>query len=110
MIRRPPRSTLFPYTTLFRSRPHRAPHAGTWTVLGGSVADGWTVADGWDAAAAHPFAHPSLYGARLVADRDGGWYLLGFRHTEDGVFYGEILDPIPVRLVRDRLVAGDAAA
>src|SRR2546427_8803134 len=32
MIRRPPRSTLFPYTTLFRSRPYtmltdaRAPH------------------------------------------------------------------------------------
>src|SRR2546427_5878124 len=26
MIRRPPRSTLFPYTTLFRSR--RVPHAG----------------------------------------------------------------------------------
>src|SRR5260370_21296402 len=25
MIRRPPRSTLFPYTTLFRS-----PHAGSW--------------------------------------------------------------------------------
>src|SRR2546422_2853293 len=24
MIRRPPRSTLFPYTTLFRSPPHRA--------------------------------------------------------------------------------------
>src|SRR2546421_7616649 len=28
MIRRPPRSTLFPYTTLFRSRIHRAPDAG----------------------------------------------------------------------------------
>src|SRR5690348_17482414 len=34
MIRRPPRSTLFPYTTLFRSqvtegpRPQRAPHLG----------------------------------------------------------------------------------
>src|SRR3712207_6897376 len=27
MIRRPPRSTLFPYTTLFRSRP-RLPHRG----------------------------------------------------------------------------------
>src|SRR5260370_9349314 len=26
MIRRPPRSTLFPYTTLFRSAAHRAPH------------------------------------------------------------------------------------
>src|SRR2546430_10874910 len=25
MIRRPPRSTLFPYTTLFRSRDHRLP-------------------------------------------------------------------------------------
>src|SRR5438477_5857011 len=25
MIRRPPRSTLFPYTTLFRSRPTRPP-------------------------------------------------------------------------------------
>src|SRR3712207_6965322 len=28
MIRRPPRSTLFPYTTLFRSRRGRAGHAG----------------------------------------------------------------------------------
>src|SRR2546421_2533241 len=27
MIRRPPRSTLFPYTTLFRSRHRRLPHA-----------------------------------------------------------------------------------
>src|SRR2546422_8247557 len=27
MIRRPPRSTLFPYTTLFRSRAHGAAHA-----------------------------------------------------------------------------------
>src|SRR5688572_32083821 len=26
MIRRPPRSTLFPYTTLFRSVPHRRLH------------------------------------------------------------------------------------
>src|SRR3712207_7810473 len=26
MIRRPPRSTLFPYTTLFRSRPQRRRH------------------------------------------------------------------------------------
>src|SRR2546430_13140165 len=26
MIRRPPRSTLFPYTTLFRSRQHRGRH------------------------------------------------------------------------------------
>src|SRR6266480_2486828 len=38
MVRRPPRSTLFPYTTLFRSRagvrPVRAPAAGAATLLG----------------------------------------------------------------------------
>src|SRR5256885_8739516 len=28
MIRRPPRSTLFPYTTLFRSRPDRQEQSG----------------------------------------------------------------------------------
>src|SRR2546425_9633198 len=30
MIRRPPRSTLFPYTTLFRSAPSAAPAPGPW--------------------------------------------------------------------------------
>src|SRR5256885_8750852 len=46
MIRRPPRSTLFPYTTLFRSypliaqiRPRRV-HAGSWTYEGRTIADG----------------------------------------------------------------------
>src|SRR5262245_63837456 len=29
MLRRPPRSTLFPYTTLFRSRGHRWASSGT---------------------------------------------------------------------------------
>src|SRR3712207_7543282 len=33
MIRRPPRSTLFPYTTLFRSRS-RQPPARSWTRAG----------------------------------------------------------------------------
>src|SRR2546426_9142871 len=34
MIRRPPRSTLFPYTTLFRSRspPRAPPPASSWTI------------------------------------------------------------------------------
>src|SRR5258706_1391308 len=44
MIRRPPRSTLFPYTTLFRSRGDHAPrrrerlHHGDRERLGGSLA------------------------------------------------------------------------
>src|SRR5260370_14882055 len=33
MIRRPPRSTLFPYTTLFRSSPRRHPDA--WAAAAG---------------------------------------------------------------------------
>src|SRR3712207_8857365 len=33
MIRRPPRSTLFPYTTLFRSQP-APPHPGTKQLAG----------------------------------------------------------------------------
>src|SRR2546425_5198694 len=36
MIRRPPRSTLFPYTTLFRSRPWRASRDGAATAGTGS--------------------------------------------------------------------------
>src|SRR2546429_810828 len=35
MIRRPPRSTLFPYTTLFRSVREGAPGAGVRAVRGG---------------------------------------------------------------------------
>src|SRR6266849_7744355 len=38
MIRRPPRSTLFPYTTLFRSR---SPSATTRTVPGRRLPPGW---------------------------------------------------------------------
>src|SRR5437867_7974775 len=45
MLRRPPRSTLFPYTTLFRSHRHDRrrfrltdlPHAGKWRLFGGSA-------------------------------------------------------------------------
>src|SRR5260221_6715658 len=65
MIRRPPRSTLFPYTTLFRSRrntvrslrcrrftcpptttrtPRRPPHLLTWTRLQTLAARSWNAA------------------------------------------------------------------
>src|SRR5437588_2567791 len=37
MIRRPPRSTLFPYTTLFRSQANVPGAAGTWKDLTGNV-------------------------------------------------------------------------
>src|SRR3712207_8817166 len=40
MIRRPPRSTLFPYTTLFRSRARRARPAARGHVGGAPARDG----------------------------------------------------------------------
>src|SRR5258708_21782732 len=41
MIRRPPRSTLFPYTTLFRSRRYVHCHNPIYTIamISGSIAD-----------------------------------------------------------------------
>src|SRR5574343_2000869 len=43
MIRRPPRSTLFPYTTLFRSAPIASPTAKAAATLSGEVATMVTV-------------------------------------------------------------------
>src|SRR2546422_2416308 len=37
MIRRPPRSTLFPYTTLFRSAPYGAASAGSTLEAGAAL-------------------------------------------------------------------------
>src|SRR5256885_8545645 len=45
MIRRPPRSTLFPYTTLFRSKPAFSP-TDDWPVRPELLNDGKTVASG----------------------------------------------------------------
>src|SRR2546427_9054849 len=41
MIRRPPRSTLFPYTTLFRSHPHRV------------LSCAWVASDFWPMSHSH---------------------------------------------------------
>src|SRR2546430_13580914 len=53
MIRRPPRSTLFPYTTLFRSYEYEM---GAWTSAGGAFA-------------ALVFFHDAKAGGRYFADR-----------------------------------------
>src|SRR2546429_9925518 len=47
MIRRPPRSTLFPYTTLFRSqKPHQGPHGTIGHALDRSDGRGHRQAEG----------------------------------------------------------------
>src|SRR2546426_10705667 len=71
MIRRPPRSTLFPYTTLFRSKPETAegPHPHAHEVLGP-----------WERVVHHvPDPHGGSAGARQAGqhlDADGERELL----------------------------------
>src|SRR2546421_4678386 len=58
MIRRPPRSTLFPYTTLFRSRPARPPSLKVFKSIYGSRPGGAATCvvgtRGWSAKQDHP--------------------------------------------------------
>jgi beta-fructofuranosidase len=79
-------------------RSAQAPPGGVWVVPGDSLVGPW------DIAAATAFEHPSLYAARLVEERPGAWSLLGFRDTENGVFVGEIGDPLPVVRLGDTLL------
>src|SRR3989454_2631107 len=76
MIRRPPRSTLFPYTTLFRSSRARATSPSASTAPGSaSVATG-TAAD-------HPLASPFGFSASARRlDASERQHLLGRRSEE----------------------------
>jgi beta-fructofuranosidase len=62
------------------------------------IAPGESLLGPWDVEGAVALEHPSLYAAQFIRDR-GDWTILGFRDTEDGVFFGEIMDPLPI--VRD---------
>src|SRR5256885_6985347 len=73
MIRRPPRSTLFPYTTLFRSRPQGARRALAPRRAGGGLRPSAlsrrrSAREAADGAARQ--ALPEIAGARLREDRD----------------------------------------
>lgn len=62
----------------------------------------------YDIELARPFAHRSLYAARLIEQQSGSWSLIGFRDIENGSFVGELTDPIAVRYDPTRgLVAAD---
>lgn len=49
-----------------------------------------------DFSKARPFLDNPVYAARLVQGKAGEWYLIGFVNEIDGVFIGELSDPIPV--------------
>src|SRR5687767_15358754 len=60
MIRRPPRSTLFPYTTLFRSRAWNAPKAEPRSCDGTTVPAGFEGMHIWDRSEEHTSELQSL--------------------------------------------------
>src|SRR5256885_15925959 len=77
MIRRPPRSTLFPYTTLFRSeRGHAAGEVPVGAVV---VIDGAIVGRAHNApiALSDPTAHAEVLALREAARRAGNYRLPG---------------------------------
>src|SRR5256885_14621745 len=72
MIRRPPRSTLFPYTTLFRSRGARPPRHRRIHVEKRILADGGSHARPHDLRASRPGGTPRDTAASASTDREAG--------------------------------------
>lgn len=71
-----------------------------WSGGGVWIAPGESLLGPWDVDGAVALEHPSLYAAQFIRDHAGEWSVLGFRDTEDGTFFGEIMDPLPIE--RDR--------
>src|SRR5258708_39926699 len=87
MIRRPPRSTLFPYTTLFRSgvhlrvvAPDRQP-AGDYILLSTAV-DGENITNG---GASNPIGASAEEGRYSLKVNSGSIVIIGATHS--GTFY-----------------------
>src|SRR3712207_7888318 len=69
MIRRPPRSTLFPYTTLFRSPGVRSPSRGAEKIRGAVMLDSVGTSQNCKGSEVRkPLAHVS-HAIRCLADR-----------------------------------------
>src|SRR2546427_2607426 len=85
MIRRPPRSTLFPYTTLFRSRVEagaieRLPGLGR--LFGRQVGDQDPVHSGLAGALAECVRSPTQHGVRVSHDQDRKSTRLNSSHSQ----------------------------
>src|SRR3712207_6609045 len=115
MIRRPPRSTLFPYTTLFRSKPSRhAVHVTSGAATTERLVDGVACADG--ASGATPSAALTRV-TRAARMRPCG-RVVRIMPTPRVIGYGRLTDPADLRAgcrrtirpVRDRLPRVDSAA
>jgi beta-fructofuranosidase len=87
------------FADLSPDRRRATPVTGTWS------APGRTLLGPYDAAAAVPFADPSLYAAHLVGVDSGSPALLGFAHDRDGGFVGAIPPPVRVAVGPDGTIS-----
>jgi beta-fructofuranosidase len=97
---------------MFSCRPEwmDAARRSRWDGGGVWIAPGESLLGPWDLDAAATLDHPSLYAGQLVQDRDGDWFVIGFRDTENGTFVGEITDPLRVERHGQSIRLTDAAA
>src|SRR2546429_8201314 len=102
MIRRPPRSTLFPYTTLFRS--HNAEASSYLVGLKTQIVDNM-----WKHAAAGEWMGKAPYGYRGEDKRLVKGDPLAVRTVKD-IYKRFALEGAPVRLIRDGLNAAGVPA
>jgi beta-fructofuranosidase len=77
-------------TELSRERRLAGERGGVWVLAPGELLGPY------DPLQARRLTEESLYSGRIIRDRAGAWVLLAFRHTDEGGFIGEIIDPIPV--------------
>src|SRR5687768_17724737 len=89
MIRRPPRSTLFPYTTLFRSRHHTESGANRRAVGGGVLAEEPQLAAG-DRGHAADHAHGGRLARTVGAEEPEGLPLADRKSTRLNSSHGYI--------------------
>src|SRR2546430_10430464 len=80
MIRRPPRSTLFPYTTLFRSG--RDTHNYPKPYMSGGAGRNATVTDGYNNSYLKPWVVELLMRDNLVEQRDRKSTRLNSSHSQ----------------------------
>src|SRR3712207_8184324 len=78
MIRRPPRSTLFPYTTLFRSRP-----VGVLVLVLGRVREAQRELDGVVLRVEQPHLAVVVLGAAVAGPRERGDEVRSEEHTSE---------------------------
>src|SRR2546422_3230472 len=95
MIRRPPRSTLFPYTTLFRSIVSQSSPTGTQLLQAVGCAEAWLRYDRIDAIAEKPIHGDELVyvSAGYGTPSSSPW--VGFP-ARSGSHTSEVQSPLPL--------------